>query len=81
MNKNENMISEYTIVVFRKDDETGIYHIGADAVELVRKAQESVSMAFGDGKPVARVCKSKNGDAGMLVTNAGINYRYEIGAA
>jgi hypothetical protein len=66
------------ITVFRKDTDTGIWHVGLDARELIRKAQESVSGVFGDGKPVARTCKSKSGDAGVLVTSAGVNYRYEI---
>jgi hypothetical protein len=76
---NDTITIEYVITVFLKNEDTGIYHIGTDARELIRKAQESVSMAFGDGKHVARVCKSKAGDAGSLVVDhTGVTYRYEI---
>lgn len=66
------------ITVSRKGDDTGIWHIGTDARELIGKARQSVSDVFGDGKPVAKVCKSKSGDAGVLVTAAGINFRWKI---
>lgn len=78
MSKNESMTTEYALTVYRNDANTGIFHIGPDTGELIRKAQESVSMVFGNGKHVSRVCKAKDGLAGKLVTADGLNYRYEI---
>lgn len=70
---------EYEITVTRKDVDTGIWHRGADARELIRKAQESVSSVYGDGKHVSRVViDPRNTDVGTLVTRGGINFRYEI---
>lgn len=75
-------MTDLIITVTRKGDDTGIWHIGTDLRELIVKAQQSVSDVFGDGKTVAKVCKSKDGNAGTLVVNhTGANFRWEVAAA
>jgi hypothetical protein len=75
-------MTDIIITVTRKGEDTGIWHIGTDADNLIAKAQQSVSDAFGDSKRVIliRLDRRNRDDAnGTLVVNhTGENFRWEI---